>query len=63
MPLPEEMMKKLEGAKYCSFLGIELKDLTKDELIVCAMIGWAAAEDARKREYADLYRCRPFYLQ
>jgi len=49
MPLPKEMVDEyLKKAENVTFFGIKIKDLTKDELIVAAVMGWEV--ESRTRE-------------
>ena len=47
----ESNLKKAEG---CRFFGVPIEDLSRDELIACAVAGWEGQEEQRKQHRHSL---------
>lgn len=49
MPIPKQFIEKyLKKAKGCKLFGVEIEDLTKEELIACTIAGWEKEAETRK---------------
>ena len=47
--IPETFVKEyLEKAEGCTLFGTPIKDLSRDELIACVIMGWEGEAAARK---------------
>ena len=47
--IPKEFVERnLKKAKGACFLGTPIEELTRDELIACAVLGWEAEQEALK---------------
>lgn len=55
MTLPEDFVGKwLPKASGSYFLGVRLTELTRDELLAVAIMGWTEQQEARKLYYDEL---------
>ena len=52
MKLPEHFVKtNLQKSKGCMIFGVPIEDMTRDELIACAVSGWQG-QDMQRQEHA-----------
>ena len=55
--LPKDFVKKhLEKSRGCTFFGIDIEELTKEELIACAVSGWPAEQKVLKQCTTCLFK-------
>jgi hypothetical protein len=60
MKLPEDFVtEKLKKAKGCTFFGVPVEQLSKEELIAVAVTGWRAWEKAVDENQRD----RDFFFE
>ena len=62
MPIPRSFTEKyLKKSKDCRFFGVPIEELTRDELIACAVAGWEKESEARAEGLRMVDFMRGFY--